>query len=105
MYPLLFTLVVVNFGVKYINNDNVKHLIASLQRTYKLEGDWIGDLYCGIALDWDYVNRTVDNSMPGYIKKKLQEFGHLVPNQTQKCPYSPEPKKVWFQSTSPPPTQ
>ncbi len=84
--PLSFTLIVVNFGIKYINSNDVKHLIASLKTTYKLTEDWTGDLYCNVALNWDYVNRTVDISMPGYIKKKLQEYRHLVPNQTLKIP-------------------
>ena len=87
--PILFTLEVDNFGVKYISNDNVKHLIARLKTIYTLTEDWTGDLYCGISLGWDYVNRTVDISMPGYIKKKIQEYGHLVPSWRQKCPYSP----------------
>jgi hypothetical protein len=49
--PISFTLVVNNFGMKYINEDDVKHLIASLKTTYKLMKDWTGDLYCKIALD------------------------------------------------------
>jgi hypothetical protein len=43
--------------------------------------DWVGDLYCGITLRWNYNKRYVDISMPGYIKKKLQEYGHVVPNR------------------------
>jgi hypothetical protein len=85
--------VVHNFGIKYINNNNINHLITSLKTTYKLAEDWTGDLYCEIALDWDYVNKTVDISMPRYIKKKIQDYGHLLPGRMQKCPYSPEPKK------------
>ncbi len=103
--PILFTLMVNNFGIKYIKEDDVKHLIASMKWMYKLAKDWKGDLYCGIALNWNFVNGTVDISMLGNIKKKIQEYGHLVPNQMQKFSYSPKPKKVWFQSTSPPPTQ
>jgi hypothetical protein len=29
--------------------------------------------------------------MLGYIKKKLQEYGHIVSGHIQACPYSPEP--------------
>jgi hypothetical protein len=61
--------VVDDFGVKYINKSNVEHLIASLKANYALTVDWTGNLYCGISLDWEYVNRWVDISMPGYIKK------------------------------------
>jgi hypothetical protein len=47
-HPVLFTLVVDNVGVKYINDNDVKHLIASLKTRYKLMEAWTGDLYCGL---------------------------------------------------------
>ena len=65
--------------------------MGCLKQTYKLSEDWTGSLYCGITLDWDYENGHVDISMPGYIKKKLQEYDHMVPNRIQTCPYNPEP--------------
>ncbi len=70
-WPILFTLVVDNIRVKYVNSDNVQHLIVSIKKNYSLTKDWTGDLYCGIKLEWDYVNRTVDTLMPGYVKTKL----------------------------------
>eukprot|EP00804_Cyclotella_cryptica_P025031 CCRYP_015953-RA/>CCRYP_015953-RA protein AED:0.48 eAED:0.48 QI:0/0/0/1/0/0/2/0/80 len=36
---------------------------------YKLAEDWKGDVYCGITLDWNYDNRTLDISLPRYIEK------------------------------------
>jgi hypothetical protein len=72
--PLTFTLVVDDFEVKFVNKDDVNHLISSISTTYKLTKDWTGNLYCSIMLKWDYVARTVDISMQGYIKKKLQEY-------------------------------
>jgi hypothetical protein len=91
--PISFTLVIDDFGVKFVGKEHVDHLIASIKSTYKkLTEDWTGSLYCGITLDWDYVGRTVDISMPGYIKKKLQEYKHAFPGRLQYCPYSPEPK-------------
>jgi hypothetical protein len=92
-HPISLTLVLNNFGIKYIKDNNIKHLIASLKTMYALTEDWTGDLYCGIALNCDYINRIVDISMPGYIKKKIQEYGQLFPSRKQKCPYLPEPKK------------
>jgi hypothetical protein len=59
-----------------------------------LTKDWTGNLYCGIQLDWDYAGWTVDISMPGYIKKKLQEYGHIMPRKIQGCPYVSESKKI-----------
>jgi hypothetical protein len=89
-----FTLVVDDFVIKYVGKEHADHLIASIKSTYKkLTEDWMGSLNCGITLEWDYVGRTVDISMPGYIKKKLQEYKHLLLGSIQNCPYSPEPKK------------
>ena len=52
--PIMFTLVVDDFGVKYIDKADVNHLIASIKTTYTLTKDWTGNLYCGIKLGWDY---------------------------------------------------
>jgi hypothetical protein len=58
-------------------------------------------LYCGISLQWDYVGRTVDISMPGYIKKKLQEYEQVRPAGVQTCPYSPKPKRFGTEARAP----
>jgi hypothetical protein len=62
--PILFTLVIDDSDVKYVNKAEVDHLIESIKKMYTLTEDWTGALYCGIALDWDYKNRTVDILMP-----------------------------------------
>jgi len=93
--------VVDDFGVKYVGKEHADHLISCLQReTYKLTEDWAGDLYCGISLRWDYVRRTLDISMPGYIKKQLLKYNHIM-HQIQNCPYSPEPKRYGADAQSP----
>jgi hypothetical protein len=91
---ITFTLVVDNFGVKYVDKCNIEHLITSLKANYALTVDWTDNLYCGIFLDWDYVNQWVDILMQGYISKKLQEYSHALPNRLKMCPYSPEQKKM-----------
>jgi hypothetical protein len=101
LQPLTLTLVVDDFGVKFVNKDDVDHLISSISTTYKLTKDWTGDLYCGITLEWDYVARTVDISMPGYIKKKLQEYEHVAGTKRQTCPYSPKPKNFGMEAQVP----
>ena len=99
--PITFTLVVDNFGVKYVGREHVEHLIAALKTKYKLVEDWKGDLYCGIKLNWDYQARTLDISMPGYIKKLLQKYKHRMPTRPQHCPYSPAPKQYGAKAQSP----
>jgi hypothetical protein len=86
-----------------VNKDNVGHLISSIKKTYTLTKDWTGNLYCGITLEWDYIGQTVDISMPGYIKKKLQEYDHIMPQKIQQCPYLPEPKKFGPEAQAPQP--
>ncbi len=49
--PISFTLVGDGFGVKYVTQDDVDHLITSFKSTYNLTEDWTGNLYCGITLD------------------------------------------------------
>ncbi len=99
--PISFTLVVDDFGVKYVDKAGDDHLVASIKSTYTLTEDWTGNLYCRIQLDWDYENRTVDISMPGYIAKKLQEYKHIKSNKVQHCPYSPDPKQFGSEAQRP----
>ncbi|KAL7474105.1 hypothetical protein ACHAW6_000097, partial [Cyclotella cf. meneghiniana] len=49
-----FTLIVNDFGIKYVGKEHANHLLAALQEHYTLDIDWAGKLYCGITLDWDY---------------------------------------------------
>jgi hypothetical protein len=85
--PISFTLVVDNFGVKYINKTDVNHLIQILKQDYKIEEDWEGTWYLGITLDWDYKKREVHLSMPGYVEQALAQFGHLIPKILQHQPH------------------
>jgi hypothetical protein len=53
---------------KYVGKEHADHLIKCLKEKYTLTEDWTS---CGITLDWNYAARTLDISMPGYIKKKI----------------------------------
>ena len=63
-------------------------LITTIQKDYKLTIDWTGKHYLGLTLDWDYDNRTVDLSMPGYIDQALQRFQHPAPSRPQHSPHA-----------------
>ena len=63
--PICFSLVVDDFGVKYVGQEHADHLIVALKHTYEIEVDTKGDKYLGISLDWDYVKGEVHLSMPG----------------------------------------
>ena len=99
--PITFSLVVDDFGVKYVGKEHAEHLINCLKtETYTLTEDWAGDLYCGISLRWNYEKRWLDISMPGYIKKQLLKYEHIM-RRIQHCPYAPEPKRYGADAQSP----
>ena len=57
--PIQFTLVVDDFGVKYIRKEDVEHLQSVIERDYTVTADWTRNQYIGITLDWDYNRRRV----------------------------------------------
>jgi hypothetical protein len=86
--PIQFTLVVDYFGVQYVGAEHAQHLIAALETDYIVSTDWTGSLYCVITLNWDYANKHVDLSMPGYIKDALHKFQYPVPKRPQYAPHN-----------------
>ncbi len=91
--PISFTLIVDNFGVKYVGKEHVDHLIKCIKTKYKLTEDWAGDLYCGIKLNWDYTTCTLNISMPGYITQLLQKKKQCIKITT--LPILPGPQTLW----------
>ncbi len=63
--PISFTLVVDDFGVKYVGKEHAMHLINILRQNYEISEDWTASKYIGIMFDWDYANKRVHLSMPG----------------------------------------
>jgi hypothetical protein len=99
--PIQFSLVVDNFGVKYVGKKHAGHLITTLCKHYKLSEDWEGTLYCGITLDWDYQNRTLGLSMANYVSKLRAKFQHQPPKQPQHSPHCAPPKKYGMAAHDP----
>ena len=89
--PIWFTLVVDDFGVKYVGEEHANHLMSVLRKFYDVEEDWTGELYCGITLSWNYNERYVDISMPKYVQKQLVKYKWRTPKRPQYFPYSPKP--------------
>ncbi len=79
----------------------MQHLIRCIKEKYKVTEDWTGDLYCGITLKWNYEQRWLDISMPGYIKKLLLKYKHCMPTKPQHCPYAPAPKQYGAKAQAP----
>jgi hypothetical protein len=89
--PIKFSLVVDDFGVMYVNREHEEHLKAALKENYDISTDWDGALYCGIKLKWNYVARTMDISMPGYIAAVLHRSQYPTLARPQHTPYKMQP--------------
>jgi hypothetical protein len=85
--PISFSLVVDDFGVKYVGEENAQHLLDTVRKHYKCSCDWKGERYCGLSIKWDYAGRKVHLSMPGYVRKALTRFQHPHPAKRQDQPY------------------
>ena len=68
----MFTLVVDDFGIKFNSLDYVFHLKNALEIKYTVTLDLTGSSYVGVLLNWNYTDRKVMYSMPGYILKLLK---------------------------------
>ena len=86
-----FTMVVYDFGVKFVGEHHANHLKKPLERWYDITTDWSGNKYVGISLQWDYKNRILDTSVPGFVKSKLHEYQHPKPEKPQHAPVKAAP--------------
>ena len=97
--PILFSLVVDNFGIKNVGKQHADHLIQAIEEHYEFAKDWAGTLYCGITLKWDYTQRTVDLSMPGYIQATLHKYSTPQSNTCATCATPMDSTHIWCQTT------
>ena len=65
----IFFLVVDDFAINYTSDKNIHHFLNALKDKYEISVDWDASLYIGISLKWEYSKRTVELSMPNYVKK------------------------------------
>jgi hypothetical protein len=88
-HPITFSLVVGDFGVKYIGEEHAQHLLQTIQKYYQCLVEKEGEQYCGLTIKWDYPGKKVHLSMPKYIENGLKCFQHpprIVP-QNQPHPH------------------
>jgi hypothetical protein len=89
--PITFLLVVDSFGITYVGQEHAENLKASTEKYYQISCDWTGSAYYGLKLDWDYKNRYVDLSMPGFIKASLHTFQYTPPTCPENAPHTWSP--------------
>jgi hypothetical protein len=85
--PTKFCLCVDDFGIKYFSRADATHLFQTLKKYYKVSVDMDGTNYCGLTLAWNYRQRYVDISMPGYVLAALARLQHIPPKHPQHAPH------------------
>ena len=106
--PVVFTLVVDDFGVKFVGENHANHLKKTLEKYYDITVDWSGKKYIGISLKWDYKNCTLETSVPGFVQKALHQLQHPTPAKPQHAPakavpinYGAKPQEAIPEDTTP----
>lgn len=89
--PIVFCLIVNDFGVEYVGERHAKHLRDVLQKYYTITENLAGDLYAGININWDYRKRTCRLSMRDYVKNLLLKHDHPAPRKPQLSPHRHTP--------------
>ena len=75
------SLVVDDFGAKYLGKEHASHMKAALETKYKVTTYWEGKLYIEIALNWDYDKGMVQLYIPIYKRAVLHSFQQDKPKQ------------------------
>ena len=85
--PIMFVLIVDDFGIEYCDRRHAEHLLTALQETYKVTTDWTGTKFAGIDIAWDYKLRTCRLTMNAYIADVLLKYGHTKLAKPQHAPH------------------
>jgi hypothetical protein len=94
-----FTLVVDDFGIKYISTDDADHLLRVLRQLYVMTEDRAAtQKYVGITISHDRRNGNMTLAMPGYVNKAIQRFGQAK-HRGARSPLTYTPN-IWQRSTA-----
>ena len=72
--PIMFCLVVDDFGVEYVGKKNAKYLLRMLKKYYNVQADWTGKKFIGIDLDWNYAKRTCQLAIKIIFQKNSRNW-------------------------------
>jgi hypothetical protein len=82
-----FTLVVDDFAIKVLSEDDENHIINALKQDYIITVDRDATKYIGLTIEWDYQDGKVHIHMPGYLDKAMTRFNHKPPLKIQNSPH------------------
>ncbi|KAL7475945.1 hypothetical protein ACHAW6_001837 [Cyclotella cf. meneghiniana] len=101
-HPIMFTLIVDDFGIEYVGIRHAQHLRDIPKKHYDITENWEGNMYSGINFAWDYTKHTCQLTMNDYINtvsssttiqsQKLAAFHHTKPPPSSMAPRHNLPK-------------
>ena len=103
---ILLSLLVDNFGVKYVGKFHSDHLALVLKQYHTITIYWDAKKYAGIIIKWNYTKRTCRLILENYIRDVLTKYGHPMgpipsfppkrtPSLTLNFMESSESKELW----------
>ena len=90
---LTFTLVVDDFGAKYVGKEHAEHVTSIFQQYHEITEDWSRSKYIKLTIDWDYENKEVHISKAGYVEQALKRFQCSIPKKHQYSLHPHTPSK------------
>ena len=89
--PIMFVLIVDDFGIEYGGDQHVQHLQKVLQEHYEITTDWEGEKFAGINIEWNYAKKHSERSCRLYMKKYISNIlikhDHPMPLKPQLSPH------------------
>ncbi|KAL7489592.1 hypothetical protein ACHAW6_015259 [Cyclotella cf. meneghiniana] len=89
--PIMFTLIVDDFGIEYGGEEHSIHLHDTIKAHYDITENWQGNLYSGINLHWDYIKHNCHLTMHNYIDTVLTKYNHSPPRKPVISPFKATP--------------
>eukprot|EP00804_Cyclotella_cryptica_P003921 CCRYP_016106-RA/>CCRYP_016106-RA protein AED:0.11 eAED:0.25 QI:0/0/0/1/0.2/0.16/6/0/1395 len=84
--PVLFVLIVDDFGIQYSDRRHAEHLLQALQQHYTVTTDWTGTKFAGIDIKWDY-NKA--NLPPHHGHLHFRPATEVRPSRPRKPQHAP----------------
>ncbi|KAL7482021.1 hypothetical protein ACHAW6_007705 [Cyclotella cf. meneghiniana] len=91
--PISFTLVVDDFGIKYVREVHTEHFLNALKEHYTLDIDWAGKLYCGISLNGITRTKLLISPCQDILKNYSKDT--IMNANAPAQPVSMRAKKTW----------
>ena len=60
--PIQFRLIMDDFGIEYVGERHIHHLIDVLKHHYKITEYWTGTKFGGINIKWNYAPKHADQT-------------------------------------------